>query len=64
MITKAVLTGGGRATRLRPITSTINKHLIKLAGQPIIFHAIEKVVEAGITEIFINTNPGEVELQM
>ena len=62
-IRKAILTGGGRATRLRPITSTINKHLIPLANKPIIFHAIEKVVEAGVTDIFINTNPGEIELQ-
>lgn len=28
-----------------------------------IFHAIEKAIEVGITEIFINTNPGETELQ-
>jgi len=62
-IRKAILTGGGRATRLRPITTTINKHLLPLANKPIIFHAIEKAVEAGIEEIFINTNPGETELQ-
>ncbi|HLD61107.1 MAG TPA: glucose-1-phosphate thymidylyltransferase [Patescibacteria group bacterium] len=63
MIKKAILTGGGRATRLRPITTTLNKHLIPLANQPMIFHAIQKVVEAGINEIFININPGETELQ-
>lgn len=62
-ITKAILTGGGRATRLRPITTTINKHLIPLGGEPMIFNAIKKAVEAGIKEIFINTNPGETELQ-
>lgn len=62
-IHKAILTGGGRATRLRPITNTINKHLIPLAGKPMIFHAIAKAVEAGITEIFININPEEIQLQ-
>lgn len=62
-IKKAILTGGGRATRLRPVTSTMNKHLIPLANKPMIFHAIEKAVNAGVTEIFINTNPGETELQ-
>jgi glucose-1-phosphate thymidylyltransferase len=62
-IRKAILTGGGRATRLRPITSTINKHLLPLANKPMIFHAIDKVVEAGVKEIFININPGETELQ-
>lgn len=60
---KAILTGGGRATRLRPITYTWNKHLIPLANKPMIFHAIEKVVDAGIRDIAINTNPGETELQ-
>ncbi len=63
MIKKAILTGGGRATRLRPITTTLNKHLIPLANKPMIFHAIEKVVEAGVTDVFINTNPGETQLQ-
>jgi glucose-1-phosphate thymidylyltransferase len=62
-IKKAILTGGGRATRLRPITSTINKHLIPLANKPMIFHAIEKAVEAGVEEIFININPEETQLQ-
>lgn len=62
-IKKAILTGGGRATRLHPITTTTNKHLLPLANKAMIFHAIEKVVEAGVEEIFINVNPGEVELQ-
>ena len=62
-IKKAILTGGGRATRLRPVTSTMNKHLIPLANKPMIFHAIEKAVNVGVEEIFINTNPGETELQ-
>lgn len=62
-IKKAILTGGGRATRLHPVTTTINKHLLPLANKPMIFHAIEKAVAAGVTEIFINTNPGETELQ-
>lgn len=62
-IRKVILTGGGRATRLQPITATINKHLLPLANKPMIFHAIEKVVAAGFTDIFINVNPGETQLQ-
>lgn len=60
---KALLTAGGRATRLRPITWTINKHLIPLAGKPMLQHAIEKLVDAGITEIIININPGDTEIR-
>lgn len=59
---KALITAGGRATRLRPITWTINKHLIPLANKPMIFFAIEKIVEAGVKEIGINVNPGDTEI--
>ncbi len=62
-IKKAILTGGGRGTRLHPVTTTINKHLIPLANKPMIFHAIEKVVSAGVEKIYINTNPGDTELE-
>lgn len=60
---RALITAGGRATRLRPITYTINKHLIPLANKPMIFYAIEKIAAAGIAEIGISVNPGEEELQ-
>lgn len=60
---KALITAGGRATRLRPITYTINKHLIPLANVPMLFYAIEKIADAGITDIAINVNPGEEEIQ-
>lgn len=60
---RALIAAGGHATRLRPITHTINKHLIPLANKPMIFNAINKIVDAGVHEIFININPGETELQ-
>lgn len=60
---KALITAGGRATRLRPITYTINKHLIPLANKPMLAYAIEKIADAGIKEIGINVNPGEEEIQ-
>jgi len=60
---KALITAGGRATRLRPITHTTNKHLILLANKPMIFYAIEKIAEVGITEIGININIGDKEIQ-
>jgi len=59
---RALITAGGRATRLRPITWTLNKHLIPLANKPMLEHAILKVVEAGITDIGININEGDKEI--
>lgn len=60
---KALITAGGRGTRLRPITFTLNKHLIPVANKPMIFHAIEKIAEAGIKEIGININPGDTSIE-
>lgn len=59
---KALITAGGHATRLRPITWTINKHLIPIANKPMIFNALEKIAEAGIKEVAININIGDKEL--
>lgn len=59
---KALIAAGGRATRLRPITWTRNKHLIPLANKPMLANAIEKLVDAGITDIAINLNPGDTEI--
>ncbi len=60
---KALITAGGRATRLRPITHTTNKHLIPVANKPMLFYALEKIAETGVREIGININPGETEIQ-
>jgi glucose-1-phosphate thymidylyltransferase len=58
---KAIITAGGRGTRMRPLTFSSNKHLIPLANKPLIFYAIETVAAAGIKEIGINYNPGQLE---
>jgi len=54
---KALIAAGGRGTRLRPITSTSNKHLIPIANKPMLFYAIEAVAEAGIREIGLVFGP-------
>lgn len=59
---KALIAAGGHGTRLRPITFTLNKHLIPIANKPLIYYAIEKAAQAGIKEIGININPGDKEL--
>ncbi|HBU27631.1 TPA: hypothetical protein DEB00_00765 [Candidatus Uhrbacteria bacterium] len=58
---KAVITAGGRGTRLRPITWNLNKHLIPLANEPMLTNAFKKVAEVGIVDVAINVNPGEVD---
>lgn len=53
---KALITAGGRGTRLQPITHTNNKHLIPIANKPMICYAVDAVVSSGIQEIGIVTD--------
>jgi glucose-1-phosphate thymidylyltransferase len=58
---KAIITAGGRGTRMQPLTFSSNKQLIPLANKPLIFYPIEAVVALGIKEIGVNYGPGQLE---
>ncbi|MBD3193623.1 MAG: NTP transferase domain-containing protein [Candidatus Lokiarchaeota archaeon] len=50
---KAVILAAGEGTRLKPITSTIPKPLIPLAGYPLLEHNIKALSNAGIEDILL-----------
>ena len=60
---KALVTAGGRGTRLRPITHTRNKHLIPIANKPILQYALEYLADAGIRQVGIVVNPDYLEVE-
>jgi len=52
---KGIILAGGTGSRLFPLTKVTNKHLLPVGRQPMIYHPIQKLVEAGITDIMIVT---------
>ena len=58
---KAVILAGGSGTRLHPLTLVTNKHLLPVFDKPVIYYAIEKLVDAGITKIMVVTSPNHID---
>src|SRR4051794_8683157 len=52
---KGLVLAGGLGTRLRPLTSVTNKHLLPVYDRPMVYYPIQTLVNAGIDDITIVT---------
>ncbi len=55
MVLKGVILAGGTGSRLRPLTSVTNKHLLPIYDKPMIYYPIETLKSAGVKHILVIT---------
>jgi len=51
---ECMIMAGGRGERLRPLTNTVPKPMLKLGNKPIIEHNIDRLISYGIEKIYIS----------
>ena len=54
-VVKAMILAAGYGKRLRPLTDTLPKPMVPVNGKPLIQYHVERLAEAGIRELVINT---------
>jgi N-acetyl-alpha-D-muramate 1-phosphate uridylyltransferase len=52
----AMLLAAGRGTRMRPLTDRTAKSLLPLAGSTLIDHALDRLADAGVEQVVVNTH--------
>lgn len=57
---KGIVLAGGKGTRLLPLTKVINKHLLPVYDRPMVFFPIQTLVDCGIKEILLISNPQQM----
>src|SRR6202789_4358421 len=53
---KAMVLAAGLGVRMRPLTDRMPKPLVRVAGQPLLDHVLDKLGDAGVSEAIVNVH--------
>jgi len=57
---KGVVLAGGKGTRLQPMTHVVNKHVLPIYDEPMIFYPVRTLLQSDIEDIMIVSTPGDI----
>lgn len=65
-IRRAMVLAAGLGQRMRPITDTLPKPLVRIGGKAMLDHALDRLAEAGVEDVVVNVHhlAGQIEAHL
>ncbi len=57
---KGIILAGGRGTRLLPLTKAVNKHLLPVGPEPMIYNPVRNMKACGIKDVLVVTSSSHI----